>query len=72
MDILNSCSNCHKKMEPSLFKRPNWKNTATRIFKTCNDCNNKKRIKDIKPKMDELFNKVNKSINFISPFNNII
>lgn len=72
MENLISCSNCHKKMEPSLFQRPNWKNTATRIFKTCNVCNDKKRIKDIKPKMDLLFNKVNKSINFISPFNNII
>lgn len=67
---LQPCSSCHKKLPVQSFTRPNWKNTTTRIFKTCNVCNDNKKIKDLKPKIESLFNKVNSNINFISPFNN--
>lgn len=67
-----SCSNCHKKLTIEKFERQNYKNNDFRVFKTCNWCYERRKIKELKPKMELLFNKINDNINFISPFNNDI
>ena len=63
----NICSNCHKWLEKDQFLRFNWKNTAKRYFKICNDCDRKKKLPNIIDLVDKLNEDFDNKYNYISP-----
>ena len=63
------CSRCHKWCDNEMFYRKNWKNSGSRYFAICNQCDDRIKIPNLMKKVDELDKKFKKDNNFISSFN---
>jgi len=65
----NICSNCHKWLEKDKFLRSNWKNTAERYFKICNECHRRSKLKKLNYLVDKLNKDFDSKYKYISPEN---